>query len=184
MSGCATAGKNSAAVRRVSLSERVLLRRSNGLRDDYRISTYTGTNHSSDSRSAALLRFSIAMSMLAPIQVNAAEKLELLQRLDRYRTWNGLEDKRYCLACGRIIEGHDIVIVGGTRGTGPLRLVCPTKGCHSITMDWVIPTEQVLQRLSALEDQESGRPRSGSARSREKFSARLRRFATHFRRAA
>jgi hypothetical protein len=184
MSGCATAEKTFAALRRLSLSERLLLHRSNGLRDDYRTSTYIGTNHSSDSRSDALLRFSNAMSILAPIEVNAAEKLELLQRLDRYRKWNELGDKRYCLACGRIIEGHDIVIVGGTRGTGPLRLVCPTNGCHSITMDWVIPTEQVLQRLSALEDRQSGRPRSGSAHSREKFSARLRRFATHFRRAA
>ena len=124
------------------------------------------------------------MSILTPIELNAAEKLELLQRLDRYRKWHGLDERRYCLACGRIIEGHDILVVGGTRGTGPLRLICPTKGCHSIAMDWVIPTEQVLQRMAILEDQGSGVSKIGNVRSREKFSARLRRFATHFRRAA
>ena len=123
------------------------------------------------------------MSLLAPIEVSPAEKLELLQRLDRYRKWQTLDDKRYCLACGRIIRGEDILIVGGTRGTGPLRLVCPTARCHSIPMDWVIPTDKVLERLSILEEQEL--PSIKSARpSREKFYTRLRRFATHFRPAA
>jgi hypothetical protein len=124
------------------------------------------------------------MSILAPIEVKPAEKLELLQRLDRYRKWQSLDEKRYCLACGRLIDGHDILVVGGTRGTGPLRLVCPTKGCHSIPMDWVIPTEQVLQRMSALEEQQLRRPKIGSERARAKLYERLRRFATQFRRAA
>jgi hypothetical protein len=123
------------------------------------------------------------MSLLPPIELSSQEKLELLQRLDRYRKWQSLEEKRYCLACGRIIQGREILVVGGTRGTGPLRLVCPTKGCHSIPMDWVIPTDQVLERLSILQEPESAPPRP-IARSREKFSARLRRFATQFHRTA
>ena len=123
------------------------------------------------------------MSILVPIEVSPEEKLEFLQRLDRYRKWHALDDKRYCLACGQIIRGEDIVIVGGTRGTGPLRLICPTSGCHSIPMDWVIPTDKVLERLSILEDLEL-RPVKSDRPSRERFYARLRRLATHFHRAA
>src|SRR5205085_8423670 len=116
------------------------------------------------------------MALLVPIELRATEKLEILQRLDRYRKWVSLDDKRYCLACGRIIDGHEILLVGGTRGTGPLRLICPTRGCHSIPMDWVIPTDQVLARMEILEVQETS-SRKPSVQRHEKFSARLRKFA-------
>jgi hypothetical protein len=129
------------------------------------------------------LRFSIAMPLLAPIELSDAEKLEMLQRLDRYRKWRSLDDKRYCLACGQIIEGRDVLVVGGTRGTGPLRLICPTRNCHSIPMDWVIPTDEVLARMSMLQDEETLPPKA-TTRSREKFSTRFRKFAMHFRPAA
>ena len=122
-------------------------------------------------------------SLLPPIELTAAEKLEILQRLDRYRRWRSLDDKRYCLACGQLINGHDIQVVGGTRGTGPLRLICATQQCHSIPMDWVIPTDEVLERMSILEG-ERFLPRRSNERSREKFAALLRRFAQQFRRAA
>ena len=121
--------------------------------------------------------------LLPPIELSAGEKFEILQRLDRYRKWRSLDDKRYCLACGQIINGHDILVVGGTRGTGPLRLVCPTQQCHSIPMDWVIPTEEVLERMSMSEEAKYPARKAG-VRSREKISARLRRFALHFRHAA
>jgi hypothetical protein len=123
------------------------------------------------------------MPPLAPIELSDAEKLEILQRLDRYRKWQSLEEKRYCLACGQIIEGRDILVVGGTRGTGPLRLVCPTRSCHSIPMDWVIPTDEVLARMSMLQDDKPLPPKV-SNRPREKFAVRLRKFATQFRPAA
>jgi hypothetical protein len=123
------------------------------------------------------------MPLLAPIELSGTEKLEILQRLDRYRKWHSLNDKRYCLACGQIIEGCDVLVVGGTRGTGALRLVCPTRGCHSIPMDWIIPTDKVLARMSLLEEKETV-PRVGTVRPREKFSARLKKFATQFRPAA
>jgi hypothetical protein len=129
------------------------------------------------------LPFFNAMSPLAPIELVAADKLEVLQGLDRYRKWRSLDEKRYCLACGRVIEGGDILVVVGTRGTGPLRLVCPTPGCHSIPMDWIIPTDEVLARLGRLEEQES-LPRKSARRPREKLTARLRKFALHFRQAA
>ena len=123
------------------------------------------------------------MPQLAPIELSGVEKLEILQRLDRYRKWQSLEEKRYCLACGQIIEGRDIQVVGGTRGTGPLRLVCPTRACHSIPMDWVIPTDEVLARMSMLQDKEPLTSKV-SNRPREKFAVRLRKFATQFRPAA
>ena len=123
------------------------------------------------------------MALLVPIELGTAEKLEIMQRLDRYRKWVSLEDKRYCLACGQIIDGHEILLVGGTRGTGPLRLICPTRGCHSIPMDWVIPTDQVLARMEILQEQETS-SRKSAAQPRVKFSARLRKFASQFRPAA
>jgi hypothetical protein len=126
-----------------------------------------------------------AMSpLLSPIKLPDAGKLEILQRLDRYRKWPSLEEKRYCLACGHIINGHAVLIVGGTRGTGPLRLICPTERCHSIPMDWVIPSEQVLARMSLLEAEESLPRRKTMVQSREKFSVRLRKLTSHFRRNA
>ena len=124
-----------------------------------------------------------AMSILTPIEVSAGEKLELLQRLDRYRKWQSLDEKRYCLACGRIIEGRDILVVGGTRGTGPLRLVCPTSGCHSIAMDWVIPTDAVLARIARMEEYPTS-PRRSTPQRRRKLTTRLLKFAQQFRPAA
>jgi hypothetical protein len=123
------------------------------------------------------------MALLAPIEFSGADKLEILQRLDRYRKWPSLEEKRYCLACGQIIEGRDILVVGGTRGTGPLRLVCPTRNCHSIPMDWVIPNDEVLARMSVLQRQDS-LASTPAVRPRQKFSERLRKLATQFRPAA
>jgi hypothetical protein len=123
------------------------------------------------------------MPLLAPIELSVPEKLEILQRLDRYRKWQSLEEKRYCLACGQIIEGRDLLVVGGTRGTGPLRLICPTRNCHSIPMDWVIPTDEVLARMSMLQERDS-LPSTATDRPLENFSVRLKKFAAQFRPAA
>ena len=123
------------------------------------------------------------MQLLAPIELSGMEKLEILQRLDRFRKWYSLDDKRYCLACGQVIEGRNVLVVGGTCGTGPLRLICPTRNCHSIPMDWVIPTDEVLTRMSTLPEEET-LPRKTTARPREKFSTRFRKFAMQFRPAA
>lgn len=122
--------------------------------------------------------------LLSPIELSGSEKLEILQRLDRYRKWPSLDEKRYCLACGHIIDGHDIMVVGGTRGTGPLRLICPTERCHAIPMDWVIPSDQVLARMTMLEAEETLRRDRVAIALRKKFGARLRRFALQFRPAA
>ena len=125
------------------------------------------------------------MALLFPIDLSAADKLQVLQRLDRFRKWTSLDEQRYCLVCGRIITGREIHVVGGTRGTGPLRLVCPTRSCHSIPMDWVLPTDQVLANTSVLQSESASAPGSSPAKPHgEKLGARLRRLATRLHRAA
>lgn len=88
------------------------------------------------------------MSMLPTIQLSDGDKLQALRRLDQFRKWKSLDDRRYCLCCGNLLNGHDIEIVGGTRGTGPLRAICPTERCNSIPMDWALPTDEALTKIS------------------------------------
>jgi len=82
------------------------------------------------------------------------EKLEVLRRLDQFRQWHLLDDKRYCLVCGKLISGRQIQIAGGTRGNGPLRLGCPTERCNSIPMDWVLPTDEILAKVEKMAAEE------------------------------
>ena len=89
------------------------------------------------------------MTVFAPIELAEKDKLQVLQRLDKFRTWRSLDEKRYCLACGKVISGEQIQVIGGTRGNEPLRVICPTNGCHSIPMDWVRPTDEVLGKDNA-----------------------------------
>lgn len=84
------------------------------------------------------------MALSPPTPLSDVDKLNALQRLDQFRQWRSLDDKRYCLVCGRIITGRQIQVAGGTRGNGPLRLSCPTVQCNSIPMDWVLPTDEIL----------------------------------------
>ena len=91
------------------------------------------------------------MALASSIQLSNGEKLKLLQRMDQFRQWDSLDDKRYCLKCGKIISGHQIKLIGRTRGDGPLRLSCPTERCNSIPMDWVLPTAEVLANMQMHE---------------------------------
>jgi hypothetical protein len=82
------------------------------------------------------------------------EKLEVLRRLDQFRQWHSLDEKRYCLVCGNLITGRQIRVSGGTRGNGPLQLSCPTERCNSIPMDWVLPTDEILAKVEKLAEEE------------------------------
>ena len=82
------------------------------------------------------------------------EKLEVLRRLDQFREWHSLDQKRYCLVCGKLITGHQIQIDGGPRGNGSLRLSCPTERCNSIPMDWVLTTNEILAKVEKLAEEE------------------------------
>ena len=88
------------------------------------------------------------------IKLSDEEKLEVLRRLDQFRKWYSLEEKRYCLVCGEVISGLQIQVTGGTRGNGPLRLSCPTEKCNSIPMDWVLPADEILAQVEKMAAEE------------------------------
>jgi hypothetical protein len=73
----------------------------------------------------------------------------VLQRLDQFRLWHSLDEKRYCLVCGKIITGQEVRITGGENG--PLRVSCPTEHCNAIPMKWVRPTDEVLIKIAKLQ---------------------------------
>ena len=97
------------------------------------------------------------MPLCPPVNLSEIDKLEALRKLDQFRAWHSLEDKRYCLVCGNLITGEQINLIGGTSGNGPLQPSCPTEGCHSIPMDWVLPTNEVLENLALREMQRGNR---------------------------
>jgi len=91
------------------------------------------------------------MALVSPIKLSDEEKLDVLQRLDRFRQWHFLDEKRYCLVCGKIITGREIQVIGGTRGNGPLCIICPTEDCNAMPMEWVRPTDEVLIKIAMVE---------------------------------
>src|SRR2546422_7935062 len=92
----------------------------------------------------------LAVALSPPITLSETDKLDALHRLDQFRQWRSLDEKRYCLVCGKIITGQQIEVAGGTRGNGPLRLSCPTERCNSIPMDWVLPTDEILAKVEMM----------------------------------
>ena len=132
------------------------------------------------------------MALSSPINLSDKDKLELLRRLDEFRPWRSLDEKRYCLVCGKIITGEQIKVTGGTRGNGPLRVSCPTGRCHSIPMDWVLPTDEILAlakaEMIAAEDEalvpslitrSNGGPGHGNT-AHDGIASRLRKLVFHF----
>lgn len=84
------------------------------------------------------------MQLSSPAPLADGDKLNALRRLDQFREWPSLDEKRYCLVCGKIITGRQIQVANDTRGDGPQRLNCPTERCNSIPMDWALPTDEIL----------------------------------------
>jgi len=124
--------------------------------------------------------------------LSETDKLDALCRLDQFRQWRSLDEKRYCLVCGKIITGQQIEVAGGTRGNGPLRLSCPTERCNSIPMDWVLPTDEILAKVERMvaEEREAAIPSPvtrgngghGCDSGHSGIASRLREFAFHFKR--
>ena len=79
------------------------------------------------------------------------EKLDILRRLDEFRPWHSLDQKRYCLVCGEMITGRQIQMNESARGGTALRVVCPTKHCDATPIEWVLPTEDVLIKIAMVE---------------------------------
>ena len=95
----------------------------------------------------------MTVALSPPIRLPDTDKLDALCRLDQFRQWRSLDEKRFCLVCGKIITGRQIQVAGGTRGNGPLRLSCPTERCNSIPMDWVLPTDEILAKVQTYNEQ-------------------------------
>ena len=139
----------------------------------------------------------VALSTATRLSDN--EKLQVLRRLDQFRQWHSLDDKRYCLVCGKLITGQQIQVSGGSRVNGALRLNCPTERCNSIPMDWVLTTNEILAKVEKLAEEERKERKasalspaevngdsklSQSDNSHERFVSRLRRLAFHLKRHA
>jgi hypothetical protein len=105
-------------------------------------------------RAVATAVVSRVVALSAPTRLADEEKLEALRRLDQFRQWHSLDERRYCLVCGILITGRQIQVAGGTRGNGALRLSCPTERCNSIPMDWVLPTDEILANVERLAEEE------------------------------
>lgn len=83
-----------------------------------------------------------------PLEFSPAVKLDILRRLDCFHPWQSLDEKRHCRRCGETIDGWQIAVLGGTRGDGPLRLQCPTEGCCSVPIEWIVLESSANQELS------------------------------------
>lgn len=94
------------------------------------------------------------MELSPPVALSDSDKLDSLRRLDQFREWHSLDDKRFCLVCSKIITGRQIQKAGAMRGNGPQRLSCPTERCNSIPMDWVLPTDEILAVAETMMSQE------------------------------
>jgi hypothetical protein len=94
------------------------------------------------------------VTLSTALRLSDDEKLEVLCRLDQFRQWHSLDEKRYCLVCGNLITGRQIQVASGTRSNRPLRLSCPTERCNSIPMDWVLLTNEILARVERLAEEE------------------------------
>jgi hypothetical protein len=136
-----------------------------------------------------------AVALTTAVRLSENEQLETLRRLDQFRRWHSLDEKRYCLVCGKLVTGWQIQVAGGTRGDGPMRLNCPTEGCNSIPMDWVLLTDEILARVEKMAAEErqasalkptavvnsNGKARHASQR-HDNLMSRLLRFAFPFKR--
>ena len=91
------------------------------------------------------------MALVSLIKLSDQEKLAILQRLDQFRHWHSLDEKRYCLVCGELITGRQIQVIMGIRGNRLLRVICPTKHCDSMPIEWVWPTDDVLITIAMVE---------------------------------
>ena len=125
------------------------------------------------------------MTLSSPVHLSDKEKLEILQRLDQFRSWRFLDEQRYCLLCCKIITGRQIQVLGDSNGNGSVRLSCPTDGCNSIPMDWMLPTDEVLvsAKMASAEEPNISVSASADGGAIGRVASHLRKFAIHFKRA-
>jgi hypothetical protein len=64
-------------------------------------------------------------------------KLRLIREIDIFHPWQSLDEIRYCRRCGQTFSGHEIKVVTAEDGTSH-RLECPTEGCPSVPIEWIL----------------------------------------------
>jgi hypothetical protein len=116
------------------------------------------------------------MALSPPTPPPDAARLDALRRLDQFREWRSLDDKRYCLVCAKIITGRQIEVANGTHGNGQSWLSCPTERCNSIPMDWVLVTDEILAvaEMAASEERSLFPPRAAEHPAEQGLTSRLR----------
>lgn len=82
----------------------------------------------------------LPVKMASPVRLDPADRLILLRRLDRFRKWQSLDDRRFCRCCHKLISGRQIEVIDVTAPEA-WRLACPTTHCPSNLEDWVYPNE-------------------------------------------
>jgi hypothetical protein len=88
--------------------------------------------------------------MSDPISFSSEEKLNALHEVDIFHNWDSLDERRLCRRCGQIISGRDIKVVGSRQSHGGVRLECPTPGCLSVPIEWLMlepPTDVATEPL-------------------------------------
>jgi hypothetical protein len=73
-----------------------------------------------------------------------AKKLKLLRKLDIFHPWDSLDEERFCRRCGAHFTGREIRVRPGYRGGARYRLQCPTRGCPSVPIEWILPEQSFL----------------------------------------
>jgi len=86
-------------------------------------------------------RQSSLVKLTSLVRLDPADRLILLRRLDRFRKWQSLDDRRFCRCCHKFISGRQIQLIDATTQDEPLRVACPTTDCPSTIEDWVYPNE-------------------------------------------
>lgn len=116
------------------------------------------------------------MALSPPTPLPDAARLDALRSFDQFREWRSLDDKRYCLVCGKIITGRQIEVANGTHGNGQTRLSCPTERCNSIPLDWVLVTDEILAvaEMAASEERSLVPPRAAEHPAEQGLTLQLR----------
>jgi hypothetical protein len=69
------------------------------------------------------------------IHLQYDERLWILRTGDHGRSWESLDDERFCILCEKTFIGRQIEITRHRDGEHELR--CPTPGCNSKPHQWV-----------------------------------------------
>ena len=77
--------------------------------------------------------------MIAHLKLD--DRLAVLRAEDRFRSWESLDDERFCIVCKRKFNGRQVEIRRLAHGRHELR--CPTEQCNSRPHLWVYPKKSL-----------------------------------------